>query len=329
VTSEGYPADVFVHDKGICESRNVGAGTRIWAFSHVLSGAQIGRNCNICDHVFIENDVVIGDEVTVKSGVQLWDGMRLGCRVFIGPNATFCNDLFPRSRQYPPTFPRTVVEDGASIGANATILPGLRIGRNAMVGAGAVVTKDVPANAIVAGSPATILGYQTTDRAPGGQSAAPAQPVLGPEAGSREGLGVAGCELWRLPNFQDMRGSIVPLEFATDLPFTPRRSFFVYGVPNRRVRGEHAHRRCLQFLIAAHGRLAVLLDDGRNRREVMLDDPTNGLLVPSMVWTVQYRFDSDPILLVFASRPYEPEDYIRDYHEFLTLAEAGAPPSGR
>src|SRR6185369_9146396 len=101
----------------------------------------IGRNCNICDHVFIENDVVLGDDVTIKSGVQLWDGIRLGNRVFVGPNATFTNDRFPRSKEYPETFLLTTVEDGASIGANATILPGITIGRQAMVGAGAVVTK--------------------------------------------------------------------------------------------------------------------------------------------------------------------------------------------
>ncbi|TGS74362.1 N-acetyltransferase, partial [Mesorhizobium sp. M3A.F.Ca.ET.175.01.1.1] len=99
---------------------HVGEGTRIWAFAHVLPGAVVGSNCNICDHVFIENDVIIGDEVTIKCGVQLWDGLRLGNRVFVGPNATFTNDRFPRSKEYPETFLLTTVEDGASIGANAT-----------------------------------------------------------------------------------------------------------------------------------------------------------------------------------------------------------------
>src|SRR6476661_6417785 len=131
----------FVHERGICESTDVGIGTRIWAFAHVLPGAVIGANCNICDHVFIENDVIVGDSVTVKSGVQLWDGVRLGNGVFVGPNATFTNDRFPRSKGRPERFLETVVEDGASIGASATILPGLRIGRGSMVGAGAVVTK--------------------------------------------------------------------------------------------------------------------------------------------------------------------------------------------
>ena len=153
--------DHFVHPQGICESRSVGNGTKVWAFAHVLPGAIIGQDCNICDHVFIENDVVLGDRVTVKSGVQLWDGLRVGNDVFIGPNATFTNDFFPKSRQRPSRFARTTLEEGCSIGANATILPGILIGRNAMVGAGAVVTRSVPPNAIVHGNPARIRGYSS------------------------------------------------------------------------------------------------------------------------------------------------------------------------
>ena len=148
----------FVHPRGICESSKVGDGTRIWAFAHVLAGARIGAECNICDSVFIENDVVVGDRVTIKSGVQLWDGLRVGDDVFIGPNATFTNDPFPRSKVYAHGVAVTRVEDGASIGANATILPGLTIGARAMVGAGSVVTHDVPPGALVVGNPARVVG---------------------------------------------------------------------------------------------------------------------------------------------------------------------------
>ena len=131
---------VFVHPQGINESNRVGAGTRIWAFAHVLPGAQIGADCNICDHVFIENNVIIGDRVTIKSGVQLWDGARIEDDVFIGPNASFTNDLMPRSKEQLAEHPVTRIAAGASIGAGATILP-VTVGRNAMVGAGAVVTR--------------------------------------------------------------------------------------------------------------------------------------------------------------------------------------------
>jgi len=149
----------FIHPQALCESQNIGEKTRIWAFSHVLSGAVIGKDCNICDHVFIENDVVIGNRVTVKSGVQLWDGCRIADDVFIGPNATFCNDPFPRSKVHLKEFLTTTIAQGASLGANCTILPGVTVGREAMVGAGAVVTRDVPARAIVVGNPARIVGY--------------------------------------------------------------------------------------------------------------------------------------------------------------------------
>ena len=148
----------FVHTHALVEPGvTVGAGTRVWAFTHLLPEAVIGNDCNICDHVFIENNVKVGNRVTIKCGVQLWDGITLEDDVFVGPNATFSNDPFPRSRHYPKTFLRTNVQRGASIGANATILPGVTIGEGAIVGAGAVVTKDVPAGTVVIGNPAKIV----------------------------------------------------------------------------------------------------------------------------------------------------------------------------
>jgi acetyltransferase-like isoleucine patch superfamily enzyme len=153
--------DYFRHPQALVESSRIGRGTRIWAFAHVLPGATIGEDCNVCDHTFIENDVVVGDRVTIKCGVQLWDGVRLEDDVFVGPNATFTNDLMPRSRQRPPALLQTVVRKGASIGANATILPGVEIGAGAMVGAGSVVTKNVPPGAVVTGNPARVRRYVT------------------------------------------------------------------------------------------------------------------------------------------------------------------------
>ena len=149
----------FIHPLADVKSQKIGQKTKIWQFSVVLQNAMIGENCNICAHTLIENDVIIGNNVTIKSGVYVWDGITLEDNVFIGPCVAFTNDKKPRSKQYPEKFPQTIVEMGASIGANATILPGIKIGKNALVGAGAVVTKDVPENAIVIGNPAFIKGY--------------------------------------------------------------------------------------------------------------------------------------------------------------------------
>lgn len=313
------PKDYFVHPQGICESEDVGAGTRIWAFAHVLPGAKLGSGCNVCDNVFIENDVVIGDDVTLKCGVQLWDGLRLGHRVFVGPNATFTNDRFPRSKQYPDAFAQTVLEDDVSVGANATVLPGVRIGRGAMIGAGAVVTRDVPPYATVVGNPAVIIGYQDTASPEATKETRGVTTELGTAIGSRLPLGVRNCWLERLPHFTDMRGSLTPLELSKGLPFTPHRVFLVYGVANNHVRGEHAHRECEQFLVAAHGSLSVVVDDGINRREIRLEDPTVGLYLAPLVWGIQYKFEADSVLLVAASHAYEGADYIRDYSEFRAM----------
>ena len=305
---------VFVHELGRCESIRIGAGTRVWAYAHVLPGASIGADCNICDHVFIENDVVLGDRVTVKCGVQLWDGMRIEDDVFIGPNATFSNDRFPRSKRYPQQFLGTHIEVGASIGANATILPGLRISRHAMVGAGAVVTRSVPPYAIVVGNPARIVGYVEGAPQAGKQTAAPFPSEPGVNA-----TAVDGVTLHRLKQVKDLRGSLSVGEFARDIPFAVKRYFLVYGVPSAETRGEHAHRRCHQFLICVHGSCAALADDGSRRQEFLLDRPDLGVHLPPMVWGTQYRYSSDAVLLVFASEHYDAEDYIRSYDEFLAL----------
>jgi UDP-2-acetamido-3-amino-2,3-dideoxy-glucuronate N-acetyltransferase len=147
----------FIHALADVRSTAIGTGTRVWQFVVVLSGAKIGQDCNICSHCLIENDVVVGDRVTVKSGVQLWDGLRVGDDVFIGPNVTFTNDKHPKSGNVDFKLLATRIESGASIGGGATLLPGVLIGAGATVGAGAVVTKDVPPGATVVGNPAMAI----------------------------------------------------------------------------------------------------------------------------------------------------------------------------
>ena len=310
-------AKYFVHELARCESEHIGDGTRIWAFVHVLPQAIVGRDCNLCDHVFLENDVIVGDRVTVKSGVQLWDGLRVGDDVFVGPNVSFTNDAFPRSKHHPSTFRATTIEPGASIGAGATVLPGIVIGRRAMVGAGAVVTRDVPPFSIVVGNPARIVGYVDADD----------QRVA---RGHRFGWGapaaasVAAVSLRPLIVGADLRGRVA---VAEQLPFVPSRIFMVYDVPSLEVRGEHAHRVCEQFLVCVAGQVTVAVDDGRARDEYLLDSPGIGLYIPPRIWATEFRYSEDAVLVVAASHPYDPDDYIRDYSQFLDLIQLDRPDS--
>lgn len=290
-----------IHSAALVESGSVGARTRVWAFAHVLPGAAIGADVNVCDGVFIENDVVVGDRVTIKCGVQLWDGLRVEDDVFIGPNATFTNDPMPRSRRPPERFQKTFLRRGCSIGAGAVILPGLSVGEDSVVGAGAVVTHDVPARAVVAGNPARIIGYADTKREPT------------PSSGSPETHESIHPDLIKLTKVSDLRGSLVAAEWGRELPFVPERIFMVHSVPTRSIRGEHAHRKCRQFLICIHGEVQVVVETREDRREYTLDSPGYGLLIEPMSWGVQYNYSPDAVLLVLASHPYDENDYIRSY----------------
>ncbi len=303
----------FIHALADVQAKNIGDNARIWQFVVVLPEAKIGVDANICSHCLVENDVIIGDRVTVKSGVQLWDGLRIGDDVFIGPNVSFTNDRFPRSRQRPDTFLETNIQNGASIGAGAVILPGITIGSRAMVAAGAVVTRSVPANAIVVGNPARITGYVDAGL---NESATTSTGQL--EVGVTES-NVRGVTLHRFPRIADIRGSLTVGEFERTVPFAVKRYFMVFDVPSIETRGEHAHRECHQFLVCVRGSCAVVADDGVNRQEFLLDRPELGIYLPPMIWGIQYKYSSDAVLMVFASHYYDSADYIRDYSEFLTV----------
>ncbi|MCX5948926.1 MAG: WxcM-like domain-containing protein [Cyanobacteria bacterium] len=310
----------MIHSSSQVEAKRIGSGTTIWQFVVILEGAEIGSDCNICSHCFIENNVRIGNRVTVKSGVQMWDGIVIDDDVFVGPNVTFTNDLWPRSKQHLSSYPTTHLKRGASIGAGSVILPGISIGSGAMVGAGSVVTKDVPPQAMVYGNPARIIGYAKSD-APVRSQHFPADSGSSlnqmPETLKSS---VQGVYLLKLSSFADLRGSLCVADVAKDLPFTPQRFFIVHDVPSKYVRGEHAHHVCEQFLVCAAGSCSVVVDDGCEREEFRLDVPNLGLYLPPLVWGIQYKFSPSASLLVFASHPYDPDDYIRDYNKFLLLS---------
>lgn len=214
---------------------------------------------------------------------------------------------------------------GARVGEGAVVAPGVRIGEHARVEPGAVVTRDVPPNAVVQGHPAVITGYVDAPARLQDQTDAWAGVLAGTSPQAAPGVSasaVRGVQLHHLREVQDMRGFLCAAEFDSNLPFVPRRCFWVYAVPNQQIRGEHAHRRCAQFLVAVTGRLRVVADDGERREEFWLDRPNLGLYLPPMTWGIQYGYSEDAVLMVLASDPYEPQDYIRDYAEFQGLARA-------
>jgi UDP-2-acetamido-3-amino-2,3-dideoxy-glucuronate N-acetyltransferase len=306
--------EALIHPLASVGTQNLGINTSIWQYVVILPGARVGDECNICSHCFIENDVVIGNRVTIKSGVQLWDGLRVGDDVFIGPNASFANDRFPRSKQRLAKFLETHIDDGASIGSGAVILPGLKIGRKAMIGAGSVVTRSVPPYAIVRGNPARIFGYVDTE-----QSEAEFDDNPRRREPMRQLSTVPGVSLVQMPRVVDIRGSLTVGEVRDAVPFDIKRYFIVFDVPSIETRGEHAHRKCHQFLVCPCGSCVVVVDDGVYREEFVLDRPELGLHLPPMVWGIQYKYSHDAALLVFASENYDPADYIRDYNEFLNV----------
>jgi acetyltransferase-like isoleucine patch superfamily enzyme/dTDP-4-dehydrorhamnose 3,5-epimerase-like enzyme len=303
----------FVHPNGIVEDgAHIGDGTRIWAFVHILPGAQIGADCNICDQVFIENNVKMGDRVTIKSGVHLWDGILLEDDVFIGPNVAFTNDLFPRSKHQPQVYSRTTIRHGASIGSNATILAGITIGQYAMIGAGSVVTRDVPVNAVVVGNPGRVVGFVNGQR----------NERLNPVNALTESVlpQISKVKIIHLNNLQEDRGRLSFGEVENHLPFIPRRYFVISHVPLHEVRGHHAHRQQHQFLTCVSGLCHVVVDDGVERAEVVLSSPQVGMHIPPMIWGLQYKYSSDAVLLAFASGNYDQTDYINSYEDFLVQA---------
>jgi UDP-2-acetamido-3-amino-2,3-dideoxy-glucuronate N-acetyltransferase len=271
----------------------------VHASARLEAGAQVDPSATI------GADSYIGTNVLVEAGARIGQGVRVGSASRVGANAVLesadgADGMGVR------------VEDRVRIGPNATVLAGVMIAAEAVVRPGSVVTRSVPPRAIVEGNPAVIVGYVDAEKTGRGLNAA-----TGPAARAVEQTPVQGVTLHRLPVIPDLRGNLTVGEFAKDIPFVPQRYFMVFGVPNREVRGEHAHRECHQFLICVRGSCSVVADDGERRIEVLLDAPEKGLYLPPMTWGIQYRYTSDALLLVFASHYYDAADYIRDYAQYL------------
>lgn len=278
-----------IHPTASCETDLLGQNVQVGPFASLPHGVKVGNDC------------VIDAMVHLEAGAELEDDVQ------IGSGAAFC-----------PGKP-IVLKRGCRIGANATLAAGISVGERAVVDPGAVVLQSVPPNVVVAGNPAKVVGFADTEHS---RATAVAQPNAGARVIASKVRGVRAHEL---PYISDPRGNLTVGEFGKTLPFVPQRYFITFDVPSFHLRGEHAHHVCEQFLVCVRGSCAVVVDDGERREEFLLDRPTFGVYVPPMVWATEYKHSPDSTLLVFASHHYAPEDYIRNYDEFLILARQATP----
>lgn len=279
----------------------------------VHDGARVSATAQLGDYVVVYPGANVADLAVVHGMTQLWPGARVGVGVVVGPGVTLSPDGGDCG---------IVLEDGCQIGAGATILPQVSVGQGARVEPGATVAQNVPAYAIASGTPARITGY--VEKLTPADSGNWYRQARFPDTPSIVRLGVGDVTLHRFKYLHDPRGDLSVGEFLNDIPFQPKRYFLVMNVPSDKIRGEHAHHRCHQFLICVKGSCAVMVDDGKTRCEVELESADTGIYLPPLTWGVQYKYSSDAVLLVFASDYYEASDYIRDYREFnAVLQRAG------
>jgi acetyltransferase-like isoleucine patch superfamily enzyme len=269
-----------IHPTALCAEARLADDVEVGAFSVIGPGASLSRGVRVSQHVNIAAGARIGERVHVGAGACIGDACQ--------------------------------VDDDADIGANAVVADGVRIHVGARVSPGAVVSMAVPPHAIVAGPEATIMGYV--------DAGADMAPLAGISIQQSKDSRVKGVKVYEMRDIPDLRGALSVGEFDKDLPFAPKRYFLVHDVVSERIRGEHAHIRCQQFLICIHGACSLIADDGKNRQEFRLDRPNLGVYLPPKVWGVQYKFTRDAVLLVFASEHYDPEDYVRNYDEFQKAA---------
>lgn len=281
---------------------------------------QISNSAHIHDGVEIPDSVCIGDFVSIHAGAfladgceihgftQVWAGVQVGAGSIVDTGASFERPANDRNLGI-------IVGKNCQIGAGAVLRQGVSIGDGAVVRPGCVVEQNVPPYAIISSATSRVLGYRESRS--DGEKEAEFPLANFPQSQSVERLGIGDVTLHSLKKVCDPRGDLSVGDFAKDIPFNPKRYFLVFNVPNEKTRGEHAHYACHQFLICVKGSCAVVADDGRYRREVVLDSAEKGIYLPPMTWGIQYKYSSDAVLLVFASHQYDSADYIRDYSKFV------------
>jgi len=275
---------------------------------------DIALSAKLGDYVKAYPGAKVGDLTIIEGFTQIWSGVEIGARVRVEAGVVFVKNV-GAERVGSET---TRVSDGVHLGAGSIIGLGVTIGLGAVIEPGTVVLQNIPANAVVGGAPARITGYTQT-HTPNFEATQGRAVINNHETATQ--VGVGGVTLHRLKLVRDVRGDLSVGEFQNEVPFLPKRYFLVFDVPSEKVRGEHAHHRCHQFLVCVKGKCAVLVDDGCRRCEIELDAPNMGLYLPPLIWGVQYKYSPDAILLVFTSDYYDPADYIRDYQEFVATVQ--------
>jgi UDP-2-acetamido-3-amino-2,3-dideoxy-glucuronate N-acetyltransferase len=302
-------ASAAAHPTAIIESHDIGEGSTIGAYSRVGADVRIGAGCAIGDHVFLDGPVRIADGVRIASHAYLQGPLTIESGARIGPQS--CIDGASAIES-------VCIGEGAVIGAQATLWPGVTVGKGATVKPGSVVSKNVPAMAIVSGNPAKIVRYRGPAPARVETHSEPLAEVVATE--------VDGVTLHKLPLHEDLRGNLTFGEAQRHVPFAVKRYFLTFDVASEEVRGEHAHLRLHQFLVCVKGRVHIVADNGGKQADFLLERPNVGVHIPPMIWSIQYRFSADAVLLGLCSDYYDPADYIRDYSEFL--ARCGASDRG-
>lgn len=279
-STRGKPMAGRIHPTALCSDAKLAVDVEVGAYSVIEQGGVVEKGARLSHHVCVGAGTRIGEATRIDAGARVGAGCTL--------------------------------EAGVSVGANAVIVDQVRVHVGARVLPGTTVTMTVPPYAIVEGTEGTISGYVDA-----GTDAVP--PAVMPQQGPQDSR-VRGVRVYEMRDIPDLRGALSVGEFGKELPFMPKRYFLVHDVASERIRGEHAHKQCHQFLICTHGACSLIADDGKNRQEFRLDRPNMGVHLPPKIWGIQYKFTRDAVLLVFASEHYDTADYIRNYHEFLEIA---------